>query len=98
MAVEVRQLAPPADVGCLVEHAEEWCGQAPAGGARREFFGCFDYGHGQSCDERAGGAASFLGQRVEGSVGAYEVFWAELRPCVVFRGCDPGGDLAVGEA
>lgn len=51
MAVEVREFAPAADVGGLVEDSDHGCFEASAAGVDGEFFGRFHRGHGQGGDQ-----------------------------------------------
>lgn len=99
MAVDVGQLAPPADVGCLVEDADHGRLEAPAAGVDGKFLGRFNGRHGQGGHQRTGGSLAFLREAVQRPLGSDESSRVELRPviCRALRG-DPAGDLAVGEA
>ncbi len=78
MAVEVRQLTPPADVRGLVEHPEQGHRETATGGCRGNLLRGFDDGHRQRRHEGAGGAAALLGQRVERAAAAHERGGVEL--------------------
>lgn len=87
MAVEVRELAPPANIRGLIENTHERHTEPTAGRPSGQFLCRLDHSDREGSDEWAGGAPSFLGQRVEGAAVAHESLGVEVRPAVSVYPC-----------